>query len=315
MGRGKPPPGRASEARRRSLAYLYWLFRNAPEPVSRAHVVALKLLLHAAAVAPGNPVLRSCRAIRALAPGTAGGRGAVGIHRAFVNQLGAAAAGYLAAVRRGPAVLEEWVHLPQPALERIDRLRTRSRGLMIAVPHNVGGILGSARLARELPTMVLARNSTSAGRDRMMVELFERLGVEILLTRSTHVAGLFRSCIRALRRGTVVVATLDNIDPGRKSRLEVPVFGGALPMPTWGARIAARAGAPVLPGWVGHDGRRFGLTVGEPRADADPERLVTHYMAWFEERILQDPASWLFLGHKRWATALEAAARRRARAA
>jgi len=308
-GRRKPPPGRASQARRYALAYLYWLFREAPRPVSRAHLLALRGLLSAAAPLPSNPVRRACRAVHTLAPGA--GRDPARIYRAFVAQLCGAADAYLTAMREGPEQLEESLALAPSTLQEIRRLLDRGQGLMISVPHNVGGILGSASMARRFPTLVLARNSTSEGRDRMMVDLFARLGVELHLTRSTNVAGLFRTCVKALRSGKVVVATLDNIDPGRQSRIEVPVFGGRLPMPTWGARIAARARAPLVPGWVTFDSGRFRIELGRPVEGAAPERLVEHYVGYFEQRILEDPASWLFLGHKRWVAALEAAAERR----
>jgi len=308
---GKPPPGRFSEARRGLIRYLYWLFRNAPAPVSRLHLAGLCGLLRLLGHVPGNPVRRSCGSVARLARRRGISHRPRVIYREFVGQIHLAAGGYLAAMRDGPRAIPEWTSVPGEVTERIRGLLGSGTGVLLSVPHNVGGILCAAALARHFPVLVLARNSTSARRDRMMLELLERLGVEGYLTRSVNVGGLYRACVRALRGGTVVVATLDNIDPGRRSRLRIPMFGREVDLPSWGARIAARAGAPVVPGWVGLAEGKFRVRLGASIFAAPAEAVVRHYMAYFEDCILEDPASWLFLGHKRWGATLREAAERR----
>jgi lauroyl/myristoyl acyltransferase len=308
----KPKPGRVSEARRDLLRYLFWLFARAPESVSRLHIRGIALLLRLLYAAPRNPVRESCHQVSELAAELGVRHDARKVYRRFVTQIECAANGYLELMRRGPEAALGRVDLPEEATRTIRDLLDRHGGLLITVPHNVGGFLTSVRLAREIPTRVLARNSTSERRDRLMMEFFERLQIDVYLTRSTHVAGLFRACVSALRGGRVVVATLDNIDPGRKSRLLLPVFGLEIPLPTWGARMAVRAPAPVLPAWVTMIDGFFRLQLGEPIHDAPVDRIIRHYLAYFERRILEDPASWLFLGHKRWCRALREAVALRA---
>ena len=65
----------------------------------------------------------------------------------------------------------------------------------MATPHNVGGILASVAFGRTFLSRVLLRNSTSEARDRMVMDLFERLEVDAYLTRSASPTGMFRASL------------------------------------------------------------------------------------------------------------------------
>jgi lauroyl/myristoyl acyltransferase len=151
------------------------------------------------------------------------------------------------------------------------------------------------------------KNSNSEARDRTSLDFARRVGVDAFMTRSVSPLGLFRACLKGARKGQLLVATVDNIDPGRKSQAHARVFGQRLAFTPWAVRISQQAKIPLVPGWITwHDGR-FVLQHGEPWLGDDIEDGVQHYMSYFEQRILDDPSSWLFIGHRRWARVLNRA--------
>jgi lauroyl/myristoyl acyltransferase len=294
---------------RRDLTnYLFWLFVRAPSWVSRSHVAALCMLARTARFAPGNPVVESLNAVSRIAARHGERQDPVVNYRAFLDQIHQAGLGYLELMREGPAVVDRRVEIPPEVAAIGNEQLSKGRGLVVAVPHNTGGILTTVGFARAFPSRVLLRNSTSPQRDQMMMDLFERLDVDAYLTRNDSPSGMFRACLGALRKGKVLLLTLDNIDPGRASRVDVSMFGRNIPFPSWGARIALQAKAPLVPAWVTtHDGM-FRIDAGDAIQDATLEETMQHYASYFERRIIDSPADWLFLGHKRWKRVLVAAA-------
>jgi hypothetical protein len=47
--------------------------------------------------------------------------------------------------------------------------------------------------------------------------------------------------------------------------------------------------------------------LGEPLVSNELETLAQHYVSFFEEKMLADPASWAYLGDKRWRRVLREA--------
>ena len=68
-------------------------------------------------------------------------------------------------------------------------LLERYGSFCLGVPHNVAGILYSIRLTRELPTLVLMKNSNSEPRDRTSRDFWNRVGVDAFMTRSVWLKG------------------------------------------------------------------------------------------------------------------------------
>jgi len=106
--------------------------------------------------------------------------------------------------------------------------------------------------------------------------------------------------VRALKRNEVVVAVMDQHATGAES---VPAEFLGLPVKALNstARLAARYGCPVLPGWSLRTGPgRFRVVIGEP-LDLDEDIAVSTQcmLTALEEIIRTDPAQWFWL-HNRW---------------
>ena len=59
-------------------------------------------------------------------------------------------------------------------------------------------------------------------------------------------------------------------------------------------------GIPVLPAYLKSGNKRTTYALGEPLISKDVGEVMQHYARFFEQKILEDPASWAFLGDKNW---------------
>lgn len=256
---------------------------------------------------PGNHMRNSCIHLARIA-GEAGHRhDPRDIYRALVRNFAQIAAG-IARLHHGgidPAI--GTIDLGAGDRARIQDLVEKHGAAILAVPHNVGAVFASMRLARELPVLLVARNAASVERTRIALDLFEKMEVKICLVRRGNRFALTRSLLGALRDHRIVVATVDSVYR-KANRTTVRIFGQEVGFAPWAARIAARASVPVVPTWVGTDGVSVRIRPGEPLVTDDPEKAVRHYVGFFEKKILEDPQSWTFLADNRWREILRAAA-------
>lgn len=300
-------PSRLAETRRDTVRYLYWLFRTAPRWLSMMQVHMLTGLARLAYWFPGNKLRRACEDVAQLAAASASRRSARQIYGGLLDQFIATSAAFIDVVREGPQAVDRHAALTPESVSFMRGLLERHGSFCLGVPHNVAGILFSIRLTRELPTLVLMKNSNSEARDRTSLDFARRVGVDAFMTRSVSPLGLFRACLKGARKGQLLVATVDNIDPGRKSQAHARVFGQRIAFTPWAVRISQQAKIPLVPGWITWQDGRFVLQHGDPWLGDDIEDGVQHYMSYFERRILDDPSSWLFIGHRRWARVLNRA--------
>ena len=110
---------------------------------------------------------------------------------------------------------------------------------------------------------------------------------------------LSRTLFSVLKSNKIVAATIDSID-NSESGTQVQMFGQNIGLVSWAAKIAAKKKIPIIPTYTKSDGRKIIITFGEPLVTNDIQKAVQHYAAYFEQGILEDPASWAFLGDKRW---------------
>jgi len=193
---------------------------------------------------------------------------------------------------RGPEVPE--LDFAIEGREIFDRARERGRGVVLAIVHTGNWNIAGARLAGASGTRVhavagtqLLRAWTKELRDRQ-----ERIGVRILSAD----AGGIREMPRILARNEVVVLLVD----GNLFRrgIPVPFCGHRVEMPVGPARLAARTGAALLPGFCvrSREGLRGRFLDEIPVPDDRPEsiRRATETLAErLGERLTAHPEQWM----------------------
>jgi KDO2-lipid IV(A) lauroyltransferase len=120
------------------------------------------------------------------------------------------------------------------------------------------------------------------------------------------VGSAMRRAFHALRQGRWIAMLADQ--DARRNGVFVPFFGHPTSTPVGPARLALRAGVPILTGFIERlpDGRHA-IEIQPPMdlpaaGDPDPERTLTaRHTALLEERIRRYPEMWFWL-HRRWKT-------------
>jgi len=88
----------------------------------------------------------------------------------------------------------------------------------------------------------------------------------------------------------------------------VRMFGQSVGLPGWAARVAVKMQVPVVPAWFQSTGSQLRIITGDAILADSTRAAVSHYAHFFEQRILEDPASWAYLADKHWQQILETAA-------
>lgn len=312
------PPDRAPGRRRllsgRTLKnvtfpLLYALARRAPRWVALLPFRLVHGLARALYAWPRNPLRRAAQDLSVVAARQQGYEVAPrALYLAWLRNARDTVDGYLTLVRDGVETALTRVQADAADTARLKTLISTHSGAILAVGHNFGSVFSAARLGRELPVLIISKNSATAERTRMAVELFERMQVQVLMVRGGSPVALSRAMFRALREGLGLAATVENVERGA-GRVEVAMFGTCVGVSPWAAAIAAKRRVPVVPVWFESVPGGVRVRFGEALICDDAAALVRHYMAWFEARILEDPASWAYLADKHWRRVLAAAAR------
>jgi lauroyl/myristoyl acyltransferase len=210
-------------------------------------------------------------------------------------------------LNEGGAAVAEHMTVPPDSLARIEAMHAAYGAGIFVVPHCAGSVLAAAKIGQIMPSVIMARESKSPLRKRILRQYLARLGPDIIETRGTPPATIARRILTALRQKKVVIGTTDLI---RKTddTVEVTVFGRKAWMPAWPARFAARRKTPILPGYIHIRNGRFILTCGDPYCESDTTRSTQRWVAYFEQAICRWPEDWLFVFEKRWARLLAEAA-------
>jgi len=156
---------------------------------------------------------------------------------------------------------------------------------------------------REFPILLITKNSSTIERTKIAIDFFERMESTILMVRDGNPFELSRTLFSVLKSGTSVAATVDSLDSS-ENRIDVPIFGQTMGFSPWAAKIAIRLGVPVIPSYFGTQKEQIMAIYGDPILTDNLQDTMTQYIGFFEENILKDPASWGFLGDKKWRRAL-----------
>ena len=172
-------------------------------------------------------------------------------------------------------------------------------GIVLAVPHNIASAFSALRIGDCFDMLLVAKNSPTIQRTRIAIDFYERMRLSLLLVREGHPVELSRAMFSCLRNGKLVAATLDNIDR-TSSQVPVLLFGQTVGLSDWAARIAARMQVPVIPAYFRSRGKDIEVSVGDALVSQDISFAVQHYASFFEQEILENPASWAYLADKHW---------------
>jgi len=273
-----------------------------PETFARAVLASIGAAAKASYFVPESPIPRTV----ANFSRAAGLSDPWPIYSQMVRNVEHAALHYAHLFRYGRSkLLSQTVIDPSWATE-YQRLGSSNRGLMILVPHCVGAVLSSAGLSKFCPTTLLVREPRSPARCQLMLEYVQKLGPKYILSRNVPPATVMRNIVRALRDGQVVVGTTDVVTRGADT-VETQAFGQTIHSPAWPARISARFGVPIVPGYIRMDGPQITILAAEGYHDTDIQNSTQHWVSHFEHWFRRYPSDWAFMLDKHWARVFSAA--------
>src|SRR5882724_1594757 len=273
-----------------------------PENFRRAILASIGGLAKASYFVPGSPIPRTVGNFCSAAGRSDPWR----VYSQMIRNVEHAASHYATLFRYGRSkLLSQTVIDPSWAVE-YERFGSGNRGLIVLVPHCVGAVLSSAALSNFCPTTLLVREPRSPARRQLMLEYVQKLGPEYILSRNTPPATVMRNIVRSLREGQVVVGTTDVVTKGPDT-VETEAFGQCIHSPGWPARISARFGVPIVPGFIRMDGPQITLLAAEGYHEADIEKSTQRWVSNFEHWFRRYPSDWAFMLDKHWARVFSAA--------
>lgn len=285
---------------------LYWFLRRAPGPIAVLPFYLIVAVMNGSYWIRRNPLRRSCEAVCVLAQRAGFKHQPRQVYRQYLANVLSAAKSYRHLLR--DEAEQVFAEVDADDMKRV----VDSGGLgggqpfILFVPHNLSAIVGGVALTRMLPLLIIARNSKTIRRTRLALDVYERIGARILMVRGGNPIEISRSMFSALNDGQVLVATVDNVDPG--FGIEAPVFGVNVEFAPWAARIAVKRKVPIVPAYFHSTARGVRIVCGEPLTAPDSETGVRHYARFFEQCILEDPSSWAYLMDRKWSRVLRRAA-------
>jgi lauroyl/myristoyl acyltransferase len=198
-------------------------------------------------------------------------------------------------VGRGLEALRAVIHVPPDVWERIDQVRRRGKGVIIAGAHTGNFDVGLLALAtQKWETQVLGLAIRPAGGFDLMDHMRTRTGVHLT---PISVPAL-REAIKRLRAGGVVLTGVDR--PVGDEEQWVEFFGRPAPLPTGHVRLALKTDAVIFVASAYRDSQRSNVVrlsaplemvrTGDP--DEDLRVNMRRVTAWLEEFIRARPEQW-----------------------
>jgi KDO2-lipid IV(A) lauroyltransferase len=187
--------------------------------------------------------------------------------------------------------------------EHLDAALERGSGAILVAGHFGNWELAATLAAKGYPLTFLVGEQHNILVDRLMNRLRARFGVEIV-----PLTGSLLGVLRALRSNRIV-AMLSDQDAG-KGGVFVEFLGRPASTPYGPGRLAARTGAPLLPGNDVRRGRGMHEIiilppVQPPAEGVTPEEAERHYTRGyttaFEGFIRRNPEQYFWM-HRRWKT-------------
>jgi lauroyl/myristoyl acyltransferase len=282
---------------------LHWLLLHTPISIAKAPVRLAIFLLRGLYWWPRNPLRLSCEHICNIAQRAGHKHQARQVYQQLLTNLFGAMENYFDLYDRGPDFTLDRVRLSGTDSLKVNQLINEHGGVLIMVPHNFGTTHSTLKMNRTLPLLAVVRNSPTRERSEIAVDYFTRMQTEFLLVRDGKPIQLTRTLFSVLKSDKAVLATVDKLDRS-ENRIEVDMFGSPVGFSPWATKIAARLQIPIIPSYCKSRGHQLSIILGSPLVSKDPGELTQHYARFFEQKIIEDPASWAFLGDKHWGKAL-----------
>lgn len=187
-------------------------------------------------------------------------------------------------------------------IEGLDHLRAlEGTPVILLAPHFVGLDAGFARLACEFDLVSMYANQKDARFSALLRRGRTRFGDQRLVARQEGI----RPILAAMRAGRAFYY-LPDMDFGARDALFVPFFGNAAATVTGLSRIAAVAGAKVVPAVTRllPRGAGYELRLGpawENFPGGDLEADTRRMNAYIEQQVLETPEQYFWM-HKRFKT-------------
>ena len=282
----------------------HWLLLHTPRFIAMAPVRLAILLLRALYWWPRNPLRLSCEHISLIAQKAGHEHQARQVYQQLLTNVFGGVENYFDLYGRGLG--PDRVQLTSADSAQVNELIKNHGGVLLMVPHNFGTSFSVLEMNKAFPFLLIVRNSPTIERTKISIDFFAHMQVSILMVRGGNPFQLTRTLFSVLKSDKAVIATVDSLDRS-KNRIEVDMFGSQIGFSPWAAKIAARMNIPIIPLYCKSRGRQLSIVLGSPLVSKDSSELIQHYVRFFEQNIIEDPASWAFLGDKNWAKALRKA--------
>lgn len=182
-------------------------------------------------------------------------------------------------------------------LENFDGIARGGRAAVAISGHCGNWEWVAQAIAAVVPLTTLHRERDDPQMNRFITEVRAHAGIATIDRGST---GSAREMIRALRDGGLLSFLVDqNI---RAESVKVPFFGRPALTPIGPAKLAIRAGVPVICIFIERRGGRQFVRIEEPMATSkgdDPVALTARMTAAIEAQIRRAPEQWVWF-HDRW---------------
>ena len=228
------------------------------------------------------------------------------LYQQFLSNVRTIFGHYICLYQKGAKGIHHRVIIRPEDVDMVERLRQQHGGVLFNIPHNVGSAFSGMKLNMTWPTLLVARNPSTIARTRMALEFFSAMGVKILMVRGGSPVELSRAMFSALKEKYVIATTLDNFDHSDRS-VKASIFGLTKGFNPWAAKVGVKRKVPMLPVYFRCIGKEIHAVFGEPLITDNLDDAVQHYVSYFEKCILEDPASWAYLGDRRWRKVLKEA--------
>jgi lauroyl/myristoyl acyltransferase len=291
-----------------AIPFLYGMLEHAPRAIVMLPIHFSIFILRLLYWWPKNPIRLSCEYICILAERKGYTHDPRHIYNKFLSNAVEATKTLANLYHNGIDAAADQIQFTASDTRMMNDLIEEYGGAIIAVPHNFGSLLSALKMNREFPFILITKNSSTIERTKIAIDVFERMETTILMVRGGNPFLLSRSLFSILKSGKSVAATLDSMDSSA-NRIEVQMFGRQIGFSPWAAKISVRMGVPVIPTYASSRDDQIVAIFGKPLFADNVEKSIQHYVSFFDENILKDPASWGFLGDKSWRRVLRDASR------
>lgn len=288
------------------IPFLFWLLRYMPLFIALLPVRLMIGTMRMLYIWRNNPLRKSCEYICALARPAGYDHQPRQVYQRYLSNALGVIENYFRLYRTSVEAVIDRVTFAPEQTDMLNKLVAEHGGVVVAVPHNFGSAFSALKMQCEFPLILIARNPSTIARTKAALGMFERMQVSILMVRGGNPFELSRTLFSVLRSGKVLAATLDNVDRSEHG-VVAQFFGQQVGFPSWAAKMAARLGVPVVPSYFHSQRNQITGVLGEPLVSNEMGVLAQHYVSFFEKKMLEDPASWAYLGDKRWRRVLREA--------